>query len=116
MAKKTRHAYGSSAKIEEALQAGLINAYDTLFLDGDTDNPTVGWIDKDGKAVILKNEKADLSELESELATKADAEEVNSKIDQAVLDTVTAANAYTDEQIENKITDIVAGSIEIVEF
>lgn len=47
MAEKARHAFGQSSGVENALQNGLIDAYDILFLDGDT-NPKVGWIDKQG--------------------------------------------------------------------
>ena len=47
MADKARHAYGSSANLESAIQSGAIDAYDILFLDGDTD-PKIGWVDKNG--------------------------------------------------------------------
>ena len=45
---KARHAFGSSSKIDAALEANKIDAFDILFLDGDTAKPKVGWIDKDG--------------------------------------------------------------------
>ena len=47
MAEKARHAFGQTSGVEAALQAGKIDAYDILFLDGDT-APKVGWIDRDG--------------------------------------------------------------------
>lgn len=47
MADRARHAYGKSENLEAALQSGAIDAYDILFLDGDTD-PKVGWVDKNG--------------------------------------------------------------------
>ena len=47
MAEKARHAFGQSSGVEAALAAGKIDAYDILFLDGDTE-PKVGWIDKNG--------------------------------------------------------------------
>lgn len=58
MADKARHAYGKSENLEAALQSGAINAYDILFLDGDT-NPKVGWVDKDG-VVRLPIDKAQI--------------------------------------------------------
>lgn len=54
MAQKARHAFGRSANIDTALEAGTIDAYDILFLDGDGD-AKIGWIDKDGKKVIVEN-------------------------------------------------------------
>lgn len=76
MANKAKHAFGSSERVLESIANGVINSYDILFLDGDTDNPKIGWIDKDGNPVILKDEKADLTEIEAELATKATTEDV----------------------------------------
>lgn len=54
-ANKARHAFGNSSKISEALANGLIDAYDILFLDGDT-NPKVGWIDAKGEIRICQEE------------------------------------------------------------
>ncbi len=56
MADRAKHAFGSSSGIESALASGKIDAFDILFLDGNTDNPKVGWIDKDGNPVIIKAE------------------------------------------------------------
>lgn len=59
---KAKHAFGSSSNIESAKSAGKIDAYDILFLDGDTD-PKVGWLDKDGNVRIVEN--ADVKVVES---------------------------------------------------
>lgn len=56
MADKAKHAFGSSANIQSALAAGKIDEFDILFLDGDTDEPKVGWVDKNGKVVIVRTE------------------------------------------------------------
>lgn len=53
MADKARHAFGSEAKISEALAAGTIDAYDILFLN----EKKVGWVTKDGEVVIAEGEK-----------------------------------------------------------
>lgn len=45
MATKTKHAFGNSVDVQNALNQGKVNAYDVLFLDGDTE-PKIGWIDK----------------------------------------------------------------------
>lgn len=111
MATKAKHAFGSSENIQAALNSGTIDAYDILFLDGDTD-PKIGWVDKNGNACLV-NTKTDLSDVEAELATKADSAEVDeklsskadvvevdAKIESAVTDSVSAANAYTDKMVE----------------
>ena len=56
MADKAKHAFGSSANIQSALDAGKIDEFDILFLDGDTDEPKVGWVDKNGEVVIVRSE------------------------------------------------------------
>lgn len=55
MADKSRHAFGNSSGIETAIQNDLIDAYDILFLDGDTD-PKIGWLDKNGTLRLVRNE------------------------------------------------------------
>ena len=55
MADKARHAFGRSESVDSALQSGVIDAYDILFLDGDTDAPKVGWIDKNGNKVVIED-------------------------------------------------------------
>ena len=59
---KAKHAFGSSANLESAIASGIIDNYDLLFLDGETD-PKVGWIDKDGNVRIVKN--ADVKAVDS---------------------------------------------------
>ena len=111
MAMKAKHAFGSSLEVQKALDAGKINNYDILFMDGDTD-PKVGWIDKDGIFRLVKNE-TDLSGVEAELATKVDAEEVDAKINTAVTDSVASANSYTDEKLEAALGEYLAKKYEI---
>ena len=98
MAMKARHAFGSSAEVEKALQNGLIDAYDILFLDGDI-NPKVGWIDRDGVFRLVENE-ADFSELEAIIATKANASDVEA-LEAAIS---TKANAEDMQAIEDQMT------------
>ena len=86
---KARHAFGKSSSIEAAKQANKINEFDILFLDGDTD-PKIGWLDAQGNTEIVSN-KADLSGVEAELATKASVESV------AALETEVATKASAEE-------------------
>lgn len=51
--------------------------------------------------------------LEDEMATKANAEEVNAKIEQAKSDVVATANAYTDEKIDGELDKYVPKRYEI---
>ena len=56
MAMKAKHAFGSSSSLESAIHSGKVDSFDILFLDGDTDNPKIGWIDKNGNPVIVREE------------------------------------------------------------
>lgn len=89
MADRAKHAFGNLADVQSALKAGKINAYDILFLDGDTE-PKVGWIDKNGVFRLVENE-ADFSELEAVIATKANTADVKA------LEAVVATKANTEE-------------------
>lgn len=129
---KSRHAFGSLANIDSALDQGLIDAYDILFLN----EGKIGWIDKDGKKVILEDKKQvvsvdSLPEVGnvdtvyiydskfyfwngSEFVTTADEigvseEEVDAKIVLAVSDVMDRANAYTDKKVE--VVDEIAEKI-----
>lgn len=139
MADKARHAYGSRANLNAALEAGTIDAFDVLFLNGEGETPAIGWVDKDGNPIIIESggasgdgsgvsakeivrvdelptadgdenviyiynneayvwdgtqcvsiaKPADLTELEKEVATKVDADTVQSMIE-----------AYADSVVE----------------
>ena len=128
MPKKTKHAFGSSSNVEQALRDGKINARDVVFLDENTDNPKVGWITSDGELVVVS---ADLSGVEAELATKAttesvtvlktelatkaDAAVVDEKINTAVTDGVASAKTYTDGKVEAAISEHMAKKYEVTD-
>lgn len=116
MAMKAKHAFGNLSDVQNALNQGKINAYDILFLDGDTE-PKIGWIDKSGVFRLVENEAdfseleaviatkanvADVEALEAEVATKANAEEVDAKIAAAM-----------DEHLARmyEVTDIPVGTL-----
>ena len=118
---KSRHAFGSEANIDSALDQGLIDAYDILFLK----EGKVGWIDKDGNKVILEDKKQVMTvetlpevgesetvyiydskfyfwngtEFVTSTATGMDESAVDTKVNTAI----ETANAYTDEQIANAV-------------
>lgn len=52
---RARHAFGNSENLQNALNSGAVDAYDILFLDGDTD-PKVGWVDRNGLVKIVDTE------------------------------------------------------------
>ena len=64
MAERARHAFGNSQNLEAAKQANKIDAFDILFLDGDTD-PKVGWLDANGETKIVDTNKVVVVEGES---------------------------------------------------
>lgn len=53
MSERARHAFGNTTNLDNAIASGMIDAYDILFLDGDTD-PKVGWVDKNGTVRMAK--------------------------------------------------------------
>ena len=112
MAEKARHAFGALENIDSALNAKTIDAYDILFVKDAKGKPYVGWIDKDGQKVIV-DDSAELTELEKQIATKADAEDVEVAIVQAMTDTVVSAKAYTDGKVEAAISEHMAKKYEI---
>lgn len=62
---KFKPAFGSSGNVQQALDQGLIDNYDLLLLDGDTDVPKVGWVDAQGEIIIVDTEKVIVVEGES---------------------------------------------------
>lgn len=113
MANKAKHAFGQSSGIEAAKQAKKIDAFDILFLDGETD-PKIGWLDSQGNTVIVPN-KTDLSGVEAELATKVGTAEVDEKINTAVINSVATAKAYTDGKVEAAISEHMTKKYEITD-
>ena len=120
---KAKHAFGNSNSIEAAKQANKIDAFDILFLDGDTD-PKIGWLDAQGNTVIVPN-KTDLSGVEAELATKANASDVETlesqiatKVDSAEIAELEAkvAKKADVETVQSMINEATASAIEVVEF
>ena len=62
---RSKHAFGNSNGIDAALEAGKIDMFDVLFLDGDT-KPKIGWIDKNGNKVIVEANEDDVISVEAE--------------------------------------------------
>ena len=56
MADKAQHAFGALENVDVALQNGLIDSYDILFVKDANGKPYVGWIDKDGNKIIVQEE------------------------------------------------------------
>lgn len=53
---RAKHAFGTLEKVDSALAAGTIDAYDILFVKDANGKPYVGWIDKEGNKVIVEEE------------------------------------------------------------
>ena len=78
MAMKAKHAFGALERVDQSIQSGVIDAYDILFVKDAEGKPYVGWVDKNGEKVIV-DDSAEFAELETQIATKANAEEVEAK-------------------------------------
>ena len=120
---KSRHAFGSEANVDSALDQGLIDAYDILFLK----EGKIGWIDAGGNKVILDDKEQvitveslpevgkvntvyicnsklyfwDGAKFVTSISEGGMSEEaVDVKINTAVSNVMDEANAYTDSKIE----------------
>lgn len=125
---KSKMAFGTSENIQSAINQGLIDNFDILLLDGDTD-PKIGWVDKNGVVRIVENNAdVDISGIEAEIATKANAEDVtqleaevdkkaNAKdVDAKIGEIETALNdvanaSYTHEKVKYEIADVPVGTL-----
>lgn len=125
MAERAKHAFGMLENIDQALSNGAIDSYDILFVKDANGKPYVGWIDKEGNKVIC-DDAEEFAKIESELATKASAEEVDAaiakkadsaevdtKIGQAVTDSVATAKSYTDGKVEAAMNEHMTKKYEI---
>lgn len=110
MANKAKHAFGMLENIDTALSNGAIDSYDILFVKDANGKPYVGWIDKEGNKVIC-DDSDEFAELESAIATKASAKDVTQ------LGTEVANKADAEEversyeKIKYEITDIPVGTL-----
>ena len=140
MAMKAKHAFGALERVDENIKSGVIDSYDVLFVKDSDGKPYVGWISKDGQKEIVdpyaevskletqvdeklaaKADAESVTALETELANKIDATEVDKKISTAATDSVATANAYTNKVVEAamdehltkkyEITDVPAGTL-----
>ena len=112
MAMKAKHAFGKLSDVQSALKSGKIDAYDILFLDGDTE-PKVGWVDRNGNFRLVEN-SADLSELEAELSTKVDSAELSEVLSEleAQLESQLATKVSAKEVEEKLSTKADAAEVE----
>lgn len=78
---RSKHAFGDSENVDQAISEKTVDAFDILFLDGATD-PKIGWVDKEGRKVIVENGVKE-DAVDAKLATVKD-----------------EANAYADKKVE----------------
>lgn len=124
MADRARHAFGTLERIDSAIEQGVIDAYDILFVKDADGKPYVGWIDKDGNKVIL-DDSAEIAALEAEIAKKVGPEEVAllenqiaikaniAEVDAKISDATTTVKAYTDGKVEAAVNGQVGKKYEI---
>lgn len=118
MAEKAKHAHGSRANLNAAIESNKIDAYDVLFLSGEDESPAIGWVDRDGNPIII-SPADEVSKLETkinaELATKVSDSDVDTKVDSAVSNAMTDIDERIGEIVAEKIAEVEA-SYEIIEF
>lgn len=92
---RSRHAFGALERIQEAIEAGKVDAYDILFVKDVNGEPHIGWIDKDGNVVMLEN--------------STDESVIKSKVEEAL----SSANSYTDAKLEDALGDYLIKKYEV---
>ena len=118
---KAKHAFGMLENVDSAISSGKIDAYDIIFAKDANGKPYVGWVDKDGQkeivdpyAEVAKLEtqvnaemvtKANAVEVEEKLGKKADADDVEAKIE--------TVKAYTDVKVEAALAEHLVKKYEI---
>lgn len=114
MAERAKHAHGSRKNLANAIANGVVNEYDVLFLSGEGESNAIGWVSKDGEAIII-DPVAEVSkleaDLETELANKISVEEVDAKIDGAVTEKV---ETVVTEKVTEKVETVVNEKVETV--
>lgn len=54
---RSKHAFGALERVLEAISSGLVDGHDILFLKDAHGKPYIGWVEKDGTPVIIKEEE-----------------------------------------------------------
>lgn len=54
---RSRHAFGSLERVLEAISSGKVDSLDILFLKDANNKPYIGWVEKDGTPIILREEE-----------------------------------------------------------
>lgn len=118
---RSKHAFGSSENLAAALASGAVDEFDLVMLDGDTEDPKFGWIDRNGNPVIVKNNteevkalEAGVEALEAEIATKVSAEEVETKITDAKEEVLADVDAKV-EAMDSKVSEVESKVSEVKE-
>ena len=136
---KAKHAFGSSQNLDSAIQSGAIDAYDILFLDGDINEPKVGWLDKNGDVKIVDTEKVIVVEGDAlpetgeqgkiyifgkdgyfydgtefvNLCKPTDLTEITTQVGELETEMETKVDA---EEVQKMIETYAAAAIEVIEF
>lgn len=122
---RSRHGFGAYENVSSAIESGAVDEHDLLLTKDAEGNPHFGWVEKDGNPIFLDTDtseiEANVEALESEIASKANSDEVNAKI--AEVDTkvdgvkeevLADVDAKIEDRIDNSVEDIVGEKLESV--
>lgn len=108
---RSKHAFGDSENVDQALIDQKIDAHDIIFLDEKT-KPKVGWINKNGEKVIVE---PGMSETEVVTKVEASVEESKAYADEKVTASIEESKAYADEKVVAAVEESKAYTDEKVE-
>lgn len=94
---RSKHGFGTSAGLENAISEGKLDAFDVIFLS-DPDGNKIGWIDREGNVHMVENGMA--------------ATEVEEKISAAVEESKTYADEKVETVVEEKVAEVVDVALE----
>lgn len=81
---RSKHGFGAYEDVSSAIESGAVDEHDLLLTKDAEGNPHFGWVEKDGNPIFLDTDtseiEANVEALESEIASKANSDEVNAKI------------------------------------
>ena len=125
---RSKHAFGTLENIQNAIDEGKIDAFDILFVKDSKGNPYVGWIDREGKPVIVDNDcVVNVTTLPESgepgkiyiydnrfyywdgttFTSPADMQGVSEEVvDAKISAAVNSVNNYTDEKVESALSEI----------
>ncbi len=120
---RSKHGFGAFEDVDAAIESGAVDEFDLLMTKDKDGKAHFGWVEKDGNSIFVETVtpselEASVGALESEIAEKATAEEVEAKIveakeemladvDSKVVEAKEEVLASVDEKVETAVESAI---------